>query len=90
MGMVLVKMGCLFAVIGRKVWRSVVDSVSGRVGIDAEEMGVIIGNLLKDEAFVSPEVLFDVLQKEGIAVECDSSKYPVGYGSDVWSLLVFC
>ena len=49
-------------VTGRKVCRSVVDSVSGRVGIDAEEMGVIIGNLLKDEAFVSPEVLFEVLQ----------------------------
>ncbi|XP_062021330.1 uncharacterized protein LOC133737868 [Rosa rugosa] len=73
-------------VMGRKVWRSVGDSVSGRKGIGAEEMGVMFGSLLKDEAFVSMEVLFEVLKKEGIAVECESSKYMVGYGSDVWSL----
>ncbi|XP_034200816.1 protein translocase subunit SECA2, chloroplastic isoform X4 [Prunus dulcis] len=73
-------------VTGKKAWRSVVDSVSGTMEIDAEVLGVTFGKLLKDDVFVSPEVLFEALQKEGIAVECDSSRYLVGYGSDVCSL----
>ncbi|XP_050126099.1 uncharacterized protein LOC126603331 isoform X4 [Malus sylvestris] len=76
-------------VTGRKVWRSVVDSVSGGIGTestDAEVLKLAFWNLFKDGDFVSPEVLIELLQKQGFAVECDSSRYPVGCGSDVWSL----
>nr|XP_011459806.1 PREDICTED: uncharacterized protein LOC105350103 [Fragaria vesca subsp. vesca] len=63
-------------VMGRRVWR----------GVGGEEMGEVFGSLLKDGDFVSMEVLFEVVQREGVAVECERLKYPVGCGSDVWSL----
>ncbi|RVX16040.1 hypothetical protein CK203_005474 [Vitis vinifera] len=73
-------------VTGRKIHRSLVESFSGRRRIDDKEMGIISTNLIKREAFLSPEVFIELLQKEGIELECDSLSYSVGYSSDVWSL----
>lgn len=72
--------------MGNKIDGSILDVVSGRMKVDAEKSEVIISDLLTDDAFVSPELLFHLLLKKGIAVECDKSKYPIGYSSDVWSL----
>ncbi|KAL6211997.1 hypothetical protein ACLB2K_017220 [Fragaria x ananassa] len=68
--------------MGRRVW----SGVGGRKRNSGEEMGEVFGSLLKDGDFVSMEVLFEVVQREGVVVECERLKYPVGRGSDVWSL----
>ncbi|KAF3447034.1 hypothetical protein FNV43_RR12214 [Rhamnella rubrinervis] len=71
---------------GREIRRSILDATSGRLRIHDEELGVIIGSLLKDDGFVSPELLLELLHKEGIVVECDKSRYSIGYSSDIWAL----
>jgi len=71
---------------GRKVHKSVVEAVSGRSRIDNDELGVIFSGLLKKEAFLSPELLLELLKKEGVAVECGSSSFSISTRSDVWSL----
>ncbi|XP_050365646.1 uncharacterized protein LOC126784207 [Argentina anserina] len=85
------EVGCVFVdlrevvVMGRRVW----GSVGGRKGkweIGEEEMGEVFGGLLRDGDFVSMEVLFEVVKRDGVNVECERVKYPVGCGSDVWSL----
>lgn len=73
-------------VLGREIRRSIVNAASGRTRIDEEELQVIINNLLKDDVFMSPELLLELLHKEGVAVECDRSRYSIGYGSDIWAL----
>ncbi|KAB1200523.1 F-box/WD repeat-containing protein pof1 [Morella rubra] len=73
-------------VAGRKVRRSVVEAVSGRSRINMDCLGLVFYSLLKREAFLSPELLLELLRKEGIAVECGSSSYAVSCNSDVWSL----
>ena len=85
LGQVFVDLNEMLA-MGRKIRRSLVESVSGRRRIDDKEMGIISSNLIKKEAYLSPEVFIELLQKEGIELECDSLSYSVGYGSDVWSL----
>ena len=73
-------------VAGRKLRKHVVEAVSGKLRIDDNEMGVIFSGLLKNEAFLSPQLLLELLRKEGIAVECGSSRCSVDCSSDVWSL----
>ncbi|XP_050255335.1 uncharacterized protein LOC126701260 isoform X2 [Quercus robur] len=73
-------------VAGRKLRKHVVEAVSGKLRIDDNEMGVIFSGLLKNEALLSPQLLLELLQKEGIAVECGSSRCSVDCSSDVWSL----
>lgn len=73
-------------VAGRNVRKSVVEAVSGRLRIDENGMGVILSGLLKSEAFLSPEMLLELLHKEGVAVECGGSSCSVQCSSDVWSL----
>lgn len=71
---------------GRQIRRSILDATSGRIRIHDEELGVISSSLLKDDGFVSPESLFELLHKEGIAVESDKSRNSIGYSSDIWAL----
>ncbi|CAK8567401.1 unnamed protein product [Lathyrus sativus] len=66
-------------VMGRKV----VDQVSGGVGDDHKAMCT---DCLNNELFISPEVLSMLLHKGIINPESGDSRYPIGYGSDVWSL----
>ncbi|XP_058786919.1 uncharacterized protein LOC131661399 isoform X2 [Vicia villosa] len=66
-------------VMGRKI----VDQVSGGVGDDCQAM---CRDFLNNELFVSPEVLFTLLHEGIINPESGDSRYPIGYGSDVWSL----
>ncbi|KAB1200189.1 hypothetical protein CJ030_MR0G007880 [Morella rubra] len=54
-------------VAGRKVRRSVVEAVSGRSRINMDCLGLVFYSLLKREAFLSPELLLELLRKEGIA-----------------------
>lgn len=71
---------------GRKIHMSLVGSVSGRRRIDDKEMGMLATNLIKRDAFLSPEVFIELLQMKGIELGCDRLSYSVGYNSDVWSL----
>ncbi|KAG5050461.1 hypothetical protein JHK85_011564 [Glycine max] len=41
---------------------------------------------LENEVFASPEVLYELLLKRGTSLDSGHSRYPIGYGSDVWSL----
>ncbi|XP_028230618.1 uncharacterized protein LOC114410920 [Glycine soja] len=41
---------------------------------------------LENEVFASPEVLYELLHKRGTSLDSGHSRYPIGYGSDVWSL----
>ncbi|KAK9270540.1 hypothetical protein L1049_026121 [Liquidambar formosana] len=73
-------------VTGRKVQRCVAEGVHGGERLVGPEMQLIHSNILKLEAFVSPELLFELLHNEGSLPDCGSLKYTVGYSSDVWSL----
>ncbi|CAI8598328.1 unnamed protein product [Vicia faba] len=66
-------------VMGRKI----VDRVSGGAGDDHEAM---CRDCLNNELFVSPEVLSMLLHEEIVNPESGDLRYPIGYGSDVWSL----
>ncbi|CAJ2667700.1 unnamed protein product [Trifolium pratense] len=65
--------------MGRKIW----DEVSGGAGDEHEAMCLVC---LDNEIFVSAEVSSKLLNKGVISPESGDSRYPVGYGSDVWSL----
>ncbi|KAJ7959173.1 Protein translocase subunit SecA [Quillaja saponaria] len=71
-------------VMGRKVRRKIMNAVSTREMVRDRQVGEICNELLKNQVFVCPELLFELLQKEDIALE--NGCYPVGYNSDVWSL----
>lgn len=73
-------------VTGRKICKSIADAVFGRVRVGDQELEGAIGNLWKDYVFFSPELLLELLHKEGVALESEKSRYSAGYGSDVWSL----
>ncbi|XP_031281641.1 uncharacterized protein LOC116140158 isoform X2 [Pistacia vera] len=73
-------------VIGRKIVKSVVEVGCGGRRIGDKEMGVLLSDLLKRNLFFSPELLFQLLKKEGIEAESGETRHLVGYGSDVWSL----
>ncbi|MED6186302.1 hypothetical protein PIB30_065405 [Stylosanthes scabra] len=69
-------------VMGRKI----VYGFSGGNKDKQKEEGLFKG-CLKNELFLSPEVLFRLLQKNvAVNPEGEHSRYPFGYGSDVWSL----
>lgn len=67
-------------VMGRKV----VDAVSGGAGGD--KCGDELKDCLESELFISPELLSKLLHKGAIDPESGHSTYPIGFGSDVWSL----
>lgn len=75
-----------FFLTGRKIRRSILDVASGRMNINDKDLEAITSSLLQEDAFVSPELLLELLHKEGIAVECDKSRYSIGYSSDSWAL----
>lgn len=69
---------------GRKMHCALMDAFSsGTSNTDKQE--AIFEYVLKNEVFVSPELLFE-LMKETITLESGHTRYPIGYGSDVWSL----
>ncbi|GAV71933.1 zf-C3HC4 domain-containing protein/WD40 domain-containing protein/SecA_PP_bind domain-containing protein/SecA_SW domain-containing protein/SecA_DEAD domain-containing protein, partial [Cephalotus follicularis] len=74
-------------VVGRKVHKIVVEAGFGERRIENKDIRLLVGDLMKSEGFASPDVMFEVLNKEGIQVECGGScEYSVGYSADVWSL----
>ncbi|KAK7282692.1 hypothetical protein RIF29_11669 [Crotalaria pallida] len=74
--------------IGRKVWSTVMDTVSGATsGKQKEEDEASCTDCLKSsKPFISLEVLFRLLRKGDITHESGHSSYPIGHGADVWSL----
>ncbi|KAJ6744652.1 FINGER (CCCH TYPE) PROTEIN putative-RELATED [Salix purpurea] len=73
-------------VVRRAVHEGVMELCSGEKSLSVQKLGRLVGEILKKEVFVSPEVLFGILKREGIEVECGSIRYPIGLGSDVWTL----
>ncbi|KAJ6297165.1 hypothetical protein OIU78_022815, partial [Salix suchowensis] len=73
-------------VVRRAVHEGVMELGSGEKSLSVQKLGRLVGEILKKEVFVSPEVLFGILKREGIEVECGSIRYPIGLGSDVWTL----
>ncbi|CAL0319428.1 unnamed protein product [Lupinus luteus] len=73
-------------VMGRRVCSNVMDTVSGAMSRKHKEDKAICKDWLKSKVFVSPEVMFRLLHKEDITSENGHSRYPIGYGSDIWSL----
>ncbi|XVF39271.1 hypothetical protein PTKIN_Ptkin01aG0021500 [Pterospermum kingtungense] len=72
--------------IGRTVHDVVAEYGSGGKKISDGEIGVLLKDLFKRDVFVSPEVVLVLLEKGGIGVEPGSSRYSIGYSSDVWLL----
>ncbi|KAJ1382559.1 Zinc finger, RING-type [Sesbania bispinosa] len=68
-------------VMGRKI----MDAVSGATG-KKDKGEAIRKDCLENEFFISPEVLFRLLHKKAVTLDSEHSRYPIGYGSDVWSL----
>lgn len=73
-------------VVRRAVHEGVMELGSGEKSLSVQKLGRLVGEILKKEVFVSPEVLFGILKREGIEVECGNIRYPIGLGSDVWTL----
>lgn len=73
-------------VTGRKLHHCVAEAVCGKGRIGSPQFEVVCTKILKSHAYISPELLFELLQTKGITTECDSLRYPVGYSSDVWSV----
>ncbi|XP_042495059.1 uncharacterized protein LOC122074291 [Macadamia integrifolia] len=72
-------------VMGRRV-RRYISEASGKG--DDLEIEALFANLSDIRSFVSPELLFELLNYERITAETESgnSGYSIGYGSDLWSL----
>ncbi|KAG8633169.1 hypothetical protein MANES_18G082000v8 [Manihot esculenta] len=51
-----------------------------------KEIGKLVSGSFEREAFLSPEMLFEILKKDAIEVDCVSFKHSVILSSDVWSL----
>jgi len=67
--------------------RKIMDQVSGGTGDEPSHKSMFTECLdLENEIFVSPEVLSMFLHKRIVNPESGDSRYPIGYGSDVWSL----
>ncbi|KDP32850.1 hypothetical protein JCGZ_12142 [Jatropha curcas] len=73
-------------VTGRVVHECVIKAGCCGKGIGVKEIGELVSEFFRREIFVSPEVLFEILKKEGIDAECDNFRYQVVHSSDVWSL----
>lgn len=72
--------------IGRRVCKRLTDVV-GKSGTAREDLVVRLKtNMLEDCVFVSPEVFFELSKLGGVVIDLGSSRYHVGYGSDIWSL----
>ncbi|ESW09462.1 hypothetical protein PHAVU_009G129300 [Phaseolus vulgaris] len=56
-------------------------AVSGK-----HEKEAMCKDCLENEIFASPEVLYELLHKRRSAPDSGHLRYPIGYGSDVWSL----
>ncbi|XWS15166.1 hypothetical protein CRYUN_Cryun35bG0071100 [Craigia yunnanensis] len=61
----------------------IIHHVAAKVGSSGKkigdgEIGLLLKDLLKRDVFVSPEVLLELLEKEGIGVESVSSSYSIG------------
>ncbi|XP_023001394.1 uncharacterized protein LOC111495543 [Cucurbita maxima] len=72
--------------MGRTV-RTAVEAVSIGSKLDTKELGIIISNLMKKEAFVSPEVLLKLLRKDDVVLECGTTLCSVGNKCDIWCLV---
>ncbi|KAL7176359.1 hypothetical protein ACSBR2_029821 [Camellia fascicularis] len=71
-------------VMSSRVWKMITEAILGAK--KRKELEVSLRNDASETLeFVSPELLFELLQKNAIDIEC-GSKFEVGYGSDVWSL----
>ncbi|KAF7816817.1 protein translocase subunit SECA2, chloroplastic isoform X2 [Senna tora] len=70
---------------GRKICRTLMDAIS--IGTsNTVKQEAICEYFLQNECLVSPELLFELLPKDTITPESGFTRYPIGYGSDVWSL----
>ncbi|KAK2967886.1 hypothetical protein RJ640_012366 [Escallonia rubra] len=86
LGRVYISFNEVFVMCGR-LCRIMAEAVSVKWKLDGEESKVSFKEyLLKNQTFVSPELLFEVLQKGGIELGPNCVRYAVGYGSDVWQL----
>ncbi|CAK9152009.1 unnamed protein product [Ilex paraguariensis] len=80
-------------VLGRRVSKMIAEVVRMKLKSDDKELDVLLKmDALKIDAFVSPEMLLEFLQKESVELASGCLRYAVGYGSDVWSLacLLIC
>ncbi|KMS95756.1 hypothetical protein BVRB_005290 isoform A [Beta vulgaris subsp. vulgaris] len=72
-------------VIGRKL-RCVVEGVQDGRKVDVAEAEAIIVELSNMVAFVSPEVLLELLHRESFEIDKNGANCTVCYGTDVWIL----
>lgn len=54
--------------------------------IGEKDIGTLVSELFKNEIFISPEIMFEMLKKEGLEVDCGSYVSSLVYRSDIWSL----
>ncbi|KAJ9166701.1 hypothetical protein P3X46_021411 [Hevea brasiliensis] len=73
-------------VTGRAVHEVIMEAGSDGRRICDKEIGKLVSESYKRGAFLSPEMLFEILKKDAIEVECVNFRYPVVHSSDVWSL----
>ncbi|XP_057549426.1 uncharacterized protein LOC130827662 isoform X1 [Amaranthus tricolor] len=73
-------------VVGANFFNCVVEGVVGGRNMDEFEVGLLIGKVTEMNVFVSPEVVFELLIRDGVAIENNEVSYSVCYGSDVWLL----
>ncbi|KAK6938360.1 WD40 repeat [Dillenia turbinata] len=71
---------------GRQVRTCISEGTFARQKVDLSLLEANSANLLTSCAFASPELLFEILKDEVTSPEQCISAYPVGSGSDIWSL----
>ncbi|KAK6939928.1 WD40 repeat [Dillenia turbinata] len=71
---------------GRKVRTCISEDIFAGQQVDFSLLEANSANLLSSCAFASPELLFEILKDEVTSPEHCISAYPVGCGSDIWSL----
>uniref|UniRef100_A0A7C9ECC3 RING-type domain-containing protein n=1 Tax=Opuntia streptacantha TaxID=393608 RepID=A0A7C9ECC3_OPUST len=69
---------------GRKIYQCVLEGLNGKRRIEASELTPLVMDLLNRDVFISPEVLFELLHREGIETESIGVNSKVDYSSDVW------
>lgn len=71
-------------VIGRKIHKCVSEGMNPRRRVDGSDFIELVSQLSKMDVFISPEVLLELLSREGVEMESNDVNSKIDYSSDVW------
>lgn len=69
---------------GRKIYQCVLEDLDGKRRIEGSEVIALVMDLLNKDVFISPEMLFEWMHREGIEMQSKGVNSKVDYSSDLW------